>query len=309
METKEVNRLVKGLITNKLDWEEKKKLSRFKLIEKRMKRQWENSTGEPLEQDMKERIWKRLEECRKASKARSHISLIHKLLVAASILLFIIGSSLWLMKLNDKPVPKYIHITAEKAMLCVLPDSSHIWMQPKSKIYYAQDFEHQREVWLNGEASFDVTKGKRQNFKVHIPNAYIEVKGTSFSVKSSKHNENEIILYKGKIEFNADSHIIPMKPMDKIVYNPETVQIIKKKVEHIDWHNGRYLFTDITLEELIEIINQRYDSHIVLGKRINKQYKFTGSLNYDEQLEDVIKKICYSMSLKAEKKGEEILIY
>ena len=43
-----------------------------------------------------------------------------------------------------------------------------------------KNFESQREVWLEGEALFDVTKRKKQHFIVHIPKAYIEVKGTSF---------------------------------------------------------------------------------------------------------------------------------
>lgn len=73
--------------------------------------------------------------------------------------------------------------------------------------------------------------------------------------------------------------------------------------------NGRYLFTDITLEQLIDIINHKYDSTIVLGKNINKQYKYSGSLYQNESLENVIKKICYSMSLTVENKGDKIFIY
>ncbi|QIU96382.1 FecR family protein [Bacteroides faecium] len=312
MEKNEVNRLIKGLLADKLDWDEKKKLSQHKLIEERMKRQWKHTTSESSEQEMKERIWQRLENCRKATQTRTYTFSFRQFLVAASILLFTIGGSLWLMKhYANSPKPEYINFTAEKALLYILPDSSHVWMQPKSRICYAKDFEKQREVWLKGEALFDVTKGKKNNFRVHIPKAYIEVKGTSFSVKNKRKDKNEIILYEGKIDFNIKnaSHSISLKPKDKIIYNPETTEIEIETVNHTRWENGRYLFTDITLEELVEIINQKYTSRLVLAKEINKQYKYTGSLNYDEQLEDVIKKICYSMSLKAEKKGEEILIH
>ena len=312
METNEVNRLIKGLLTDKLDWDEKKKLSRHKLIEERMKRQWRHITSESSEQEMKERIWQRLENCRKATQTRTHTFSSRQILVAASILLFVIGGSLWLMKhYTNSSKPEYINFTAEKALLYILPDSSHVWMQPGSIICYAKDFEKQREVWLKGEALFDVTKGKKSNFRVHIPKAYIEVKGTSFSVKNRKKDENEITLYEGKIDFNIKntSQRISLKPNDKITYNPETARIKVEKIDHTRWENGRYLFTDITLEELVEIINQKYSSRLILAKEINKQYKYTGSLNYDEQLEDVIKKICYIMSLKAEKKGEEILIH
>ena len=164
---------------------------------------------------------------------------------------------------------------------------------------------------MEGEALFDVTKGKKQHFIVHIPKAFIEVKGTSFQIKKNKYNKNEITLFEGEVEFNIQStnQCIAMNPLDKIIYDPETADITMEKVEHMNWENGRYLFTDITLAQLIEIINDRYDSQITLGKDVNKKYKYSGSLYHDEPLENVIKKLCYSMSLKVEKKGEEILIY
>ena len=156
-----------------------------------------------------------------------------------------------------------------------------------------------------------MTKGKKQHFIVHIPKAFIEVKGTSFQIRKNKNNKNEITLFEGKVEFNIHStnQCIAMNPLDKIIYDPETADITLEKVEHVNWENGRYLFTDITLTQLIEIINDRYGSQITLGKEVNKDYKYSGSLYHDEPLENVIRKLCYSMSLKVEKKGEEILIY
>jgi hypothetical protein len=47
MEKKEVNRLIKNLLTDQLNWEEKEKLSRHKLVEERMKRQWRHATENP----------------------------------------------------------------------------------------------------------------------------------------------------------------------------------------------------------------------------------------------------------------------
>ena len=100
-----------------------------------------------------------------------------------------------------------------------------------------------------------------------------------------------------------------MKPKEKIIYDPETANVILEKEKYIHWEDGRYLFTDIALDNLIEIINAKYDSQITLGKNVNKKYKYYGSIYHNEPLENIIKKLCYSMSLKIEKKGELILIY
>lgn len=311
MEKKEINKLIKGLLTDKISWEEKEKLSRYKSVEERMKRQWRHVAENPEDREMGERVWKRLEKCRKATRPTRYRLSFQQFAVAASILLFIMAGSLWLLKQNWESTTEYIGFTADKALMYMLPDSSKVWMQTGSNIRYAKNFEGQREVWLEGEALFDVTKGKKQHFIVHIPKAFIEVKGTSFQIRKNKNNKNEITLFEGKVEFNIHStnQCIAMNPLDKIIYDPETADITLEKVEHVNWENGRYLFTDITLAQLIEIINDRYGSQITLGKEVNKNYKYSGSLYHDEPLENVIKKLCYSMSLKVEKKGEEILIY
>lgn len=311
MEKKEVNKLIKGLLTDKISWEEKEKLSRYKSVEERMKRQWRHVAENPEDREMGERVWKRLEESRKVAKPTRYRLSFQRFAVAASILLFIMAGSLWLLKQNLESTTEYIGFTADKALMYMLPDSSKVWMQTGSNIRYAKNFENQREVWLEGEALFDVTKGKKHHFIVHIPKAFIEVKGTSFQIRKNKNNKNEITLFEGKVEFNIHStnQCIAMNPLDKIIYDPETADITLEKVEHVNWENGRYLFTDITLTQLIEIINDRYGSQITLGKEVNKNYKYSGSLYHDEPLENVIKKLCYSMSLKVEKKGEEILIY
>lgn len=311
METKEVNKLIKGLLTDKLSWEEKEKLSQYKPIEERMKRQWKSASSNPEIQAMGERVWRRLEkESGITQNTRYHLPFQH-FVVAASIILFIVGGSLWLLKQNWKDTTEYINFTADKSLMYMLPDSSKVWMEPGSHIRYAKDFESLRKVWLEGEALFDVTKGKKEHFIVYISKAFIEVKGTSFQISKNKHHKHEITLFEGKIDFNIQStkQCIAMKPMEKIIYDLETANIVLEKVEHIKWENGRYLFTDITLEQLIDIINHKYDSTIVLGKNINKQYKYSGSLYQNESLENVIKKICYSMSLTVENKGDKIFIY
>lgn len=310
MKDLKVNRLKKGLLTDKLSWEEKEKLSKQSSVEMRMKQQWESVAEEPCDPEMGERIWRRLEKSRKVERQRHQFS-FHPYLVAASIILFVVGGGLWIMKQNWSAKPEYIHYMADRALMYLMPDSTKIWMQAGSKICYAKEFEDYREVWLDGEALFDVTKGRKNNFKVHLSKAFIEVKGTSFLVKKDVNDINEITLFEGKVEFNINNTDtkIAMNPMEKIIYDPRTVEVSLEKVENMNWDNGRYQFTDIMLEQLIEMINEKYDSHIVLGKNINKTHRYTGSISHGESLDKIIEKLCYTMGLKVEKHGEEILIH
>ena len=74
------------------------------------------------------------------------------------------------------------------------------------------------------------------------------------------------------------------------------------------WENGKYNFTDIPLQELISIINQMYNSDVTLAKGINHESAFTGSIRYDEPLEDVVNKICFTLNLNKEEHANKIII-
>ncbi|WP_230585037.1 DUF4974 domain-containing protein, partial [Bacteroides fragilis] len=43
--------------------------------------------------------------------------------------------------------------------------------------------------------------------------------------------------------------------------------------------------------------------------KVNKNCAFTGSIRYDESLEDVIDKICFSLNLRKKEINHEIIIY
>lgn len=192
----------------------------------------------------------------------------------------------------------------------VLPDSTKVWMEPGSSIQYAKAFNSSRKVWLEGNSLFEVYKHEGSTFQVYIDKAFIEVKGTCFLIKQSNAEKNEITLFNGKIEFNVEStgEKTMMKPLQKMIYNSLNAQTRIEQIANIKWENGKYNFKDIPLQELVSTINKMYDSNIILANDINHESAFTGSIRYDESLEDVINKICFSLNLKKEEHADGIII-
>ena len=184
-------------------------------------------------------------------------------------------------------------------------------MQPGSSIRFAENFKECRDVWLKGNSLFEVRKNSGSKFRVYIDKAFIEVKGTCFLIKQNNPNANEITLFNGSIEFNIESthDKIAMKPLQELVYNPVSARTQLRRIENIEWQNGRYNFTQFNLEHLTRIMNQMYGSHITISDKVNKNCAFTGSIRYDESLEDVIDKICFSLNLRSKEMNEGILIY
>ncbi|WP_294479847.1 FecR family protein [uncultured Bacteroides sp.] len=203
-----------------------------------------------------------------------------------------------------------IKIVAEQSRMHVLPDSTKVWMEAGSSIKYAKAFNLNREVWLEGNSLFEVCRHEGSTFKVYITKAFIEVKGTFFLVKQQNSEKNEITLFNGKIEFNVEStgEKTIMKPLQKMIYNPTSAQTQLTDINNLNWENGKYTFTNTPLQKLIEIINQMYDTNIVLSNAIEHESAFTGSIRYDESLEDVLSKVCFTLNLSREKKGKHIII-
>ena len=203
-----------------------------------------------------------------------------------------------------------VRIEAQQSMMYILPDSTKVWMKPGSSIQFAKDFNKDRKVWLSGNSLFEVYKHEGSTFQVHINKAFIEVKGTCFLVKQDDIKQNEITLFHGKIEFNVEStgKKIVMQPLQKVTYNVDNAQTQIENISNISWENGRYNFTDIPLQELISIINQMYNSDVTLAKGINHESAFTGSIRYDEPLEDVVNKICFTLNLNKEEHANKIII-
>lgn len=152
---------------------------------------------------------------------------------------------------------------------------------------------------VEGNSFFEVYKHEGSFFQVHINKAFIEVKGTCFQIKQTNAEKNEITLFHGKIEFNVEStgEKIIMSPSQKVMYNPNNAQTL---VENVMVSIGR---TEDTTSKKphypssFQIINQIYQSNIILEGKFTKQPSFTGSIRYDETLDDVIDKLCFSITL------------
>ena len=233
-------------------------------------------------------------------------------MAAASVAILLLIGGLWMILGDNKAeMNELVRIEAQQSMMYILPDSTKVWMKPGSSIQYAKDFNKDRKVWLSGNSLFEVYKHEGSTSQVHINKAFIEVKGTCFLVKQDDIKQNEITLFHGKIEFNVEStgKKIVMQPLQKVTYNVDNAQTQIENISNISWENGRYNFEDVPLTQLIETVNQMYNTNIVLKRNLGKKALFSGSIRYDETLDDVLDKICFSLNLTIETHNEQIIIH
>lgn len=103
-----------------------------------------------------------------------------------------------------------------------LPDGSSVILNTGSKLTYNKDFGVEtREIFLKGEAFFDIAKNELVPLVVHAGNVEIKVKGTIFNVKAYTEDSTvEAALIQGAIEVfsqNDPERKILMRPHEKIV--------------------------------------------------------------------------------------------
>lgn len=310
MDKVEKKSLIKSLLSGRLTKKQRREFADLEPVDIEIRKQWNESGNSLVNVEIKEQIWKKVKN-RCEYKERNQVPVeLRWYFAAASLALLLTIGGFWLKLNGDKIADEFIKITAQQSQMYTLPDSTKVWMEPGSAIRYAKTFDKDRKVWLSGNSLFEVYKHEGSTFQVYIDKAFIEVKGTCFHVKQTNAEKNEITLFNGKIEFNVEAtgQRTVMKPLQKVIYNPSNAETKIEQIANIKWENGKYNFTDIPLQELISIINQMYNSYVILDKGLNHESAFTGSIRYDEPLEDVVNKICFTLNLNKEEHANRIII-
>lgn len=303
--------LIKNLLNGRLTKKRRKAFADLEPVDREIRKQWNESGNGIVDLTIKEQIWEKVKARCEHKKSYQVLVVLGTSLAASIAILLIVRGLLFLSGTGEARVEKNIKITAEKKQLYVLPDSTKVWMQPGSSIRYAKAFMQDRRVWLDGNSLFEVHKQEGNTFSVYINDAFIEVKGTCFLVEHEDTHHSEITLFSGEIEFNIPStrQKTTMRPLQKLSYNSINSQTRIDNIANISWENGRYSFKDIPLTQLIQIVNRMYHTDILILKVHKNEILFSGSIHYDESLENVLNKICFSLNLNMRKENEQLILY
>jgi transmembrane sensor len=113
----------------------------------------------------------------------------------------------------------------------ILADGSSVTLNADSRLKYPASFDGPvREVYLTGEAFFDIQKDPEHPFIIHTDKMNIRVLGTAFNVKSYPGDASmETTLLQGSVEVT-----FPDRPADKIILKPTDKLVIHNFVRVAD---------------------------------------------------------------------------
>lgn len=202
--------------------------------------------------------------------------------------------------LKDK-VEKRVNPVGQKSVL-FLSDGTKVWLNAASKLSYANDFTEQptRDVYLEGEAFFDVAHNEDKPFIVHTSSIKIKVLGTSFNVKSYAEEKTiETTLVEGKVRIEqADAQgnrigDVELKPSQCAVFNKTSKIINVKEVEadnSVSWKRERLVFDEESIDNVILQLERWFNVKIHADVKGSLDCKLTANIQ-KESLDEVLKLI------------------
>ena len=171
----------------------------------------------------------------------------------------------------------------------VLPDNTKVKLNSDSKIKYKKEFK-QRDVYLLGEAFFDVTRNTKKPFAIETQKTVTKVLGTSFNIKAY---QNEVIttsVKTGLVSFcdkKQKKNEVLLKPNNKgsLSLNNNLTSSNCEIDHHIGWMNNKFVFENETLENIFKDLSRTYNVEFEFKNKDILNSKFTGKFNNESIIE------------------------
>lgn len=196
----------------------------------------------------------------------------------------------------------------------VLSDGTKVWLNKHSSIHYPDQFKNDiREIYLEGEAYFDVTKDAQKPFVIHSQNSVTQVIGTSFNVRALSGEDNVLVtVTSGRVAFYEQSN-----EMDKVylikgergILTKQTHLVMKEKntdMNFLAWQTGKLIFSDTPLDEAVAILSRHYNKSITITGHA-AHCRFTSTFN-NQSLAEVMEELSVILNIEIKNKDASITV-
>lgn len=196
-----------------------------------------------------------------------------------------------------------------------LSDGTIVWMNSMSKLRFPVAFDStHRDVFLDGEAYFEVAKDSRRPFHVILNNGLkVTVLGTSFNVRAYKDEKRvETVLEEGSVMINTDGNDVILQPNQRASYNNLSKNIIVDEVDtrnYTSWRSGHFVFNKMSIEQILNDISKWYSFEVDYKNEEVKNLIFCGSLKKHEDLNKFLTAIELAGGVKFEISGNKLIVY
>lgn len=196
-----------------------------------------------------------------------------------------------------------------------LSDGTRVWLNADTELRYPVRFVgNERNVYLRGEAYFEVAKDVERPFHVFVGKSEIRVLGTSFNVCA--YPEERVItttLIEGSVGFRGvyDGDEIKLEPGFQCQMDVRSGSISTKQVDvsiSTAWVNGRFVFQFMNLESIMKQLERWYDFETIYLSPEIRNYEFRGVIERNSKIEDVFKAIELTTDVEFKIEGKVVKV-
>ncbi|HVI49216.1 MAG TPA: FecR domain-containing protein [Chitinophaga sp.] len=197
-----------------------------------------------------------------------------------------------------------------------LSDGSKVWLNAGSRLIYPIAFtEGKREVYLEGEAYFDIAADPAKPFSVYAADLKVAVLGTAFNVSAYKDDPfRQVVLASGAVQLkpfrgkDTNTDPVTLKPGNKAVYAENAgMAVVNVDIsEYISWKEGIIVAAHMPLYEILKKLSRYYNQPIETDTKSGNE-TFSGKLDLQKSVDDVLNIIAATTSLNYQKQGKKII--
>lgn len=181
-----------------------------------------------------------------------------------------------------------------------LSDGTRIIINSGTNVTYPLRFGvGDREIYIDGEAYFDVAHDNDRPFIVHTADMTVRVLGTTFNVFAYKDApEKSVVLVNGLVEVKNNHISKCMRPNQMVtctassLSNPHDVDVS----QYISWVNNTLQYNNCSLESVFSQLHYYYGVDFEVADNIGDMY-VVGKLDLKESIQEVMTSIAYSVPI------------
>ena len=275
--------------------------------EKQRVTKWIQENPENMREYMAQRklhdmaLWRTEPVAEENSRERKHFSLrgvcMEAAKIAAVLAIVLLGTHYWTGK-HQVPEDKTwqsIYVPAGQRAELMLADGTKVWLNSRSTLTLPGSFKGNiRNVKLDGEGYFAVTKNVEQPFIVETNKCNVEVLGTEFNVMAyAADSVWETSLLEGAVEILVPgSNNSGMRLEPNMMASLKGNRLVKGRIKEADyflWREGLLCFNDISVRDMIEKLKLYYGVDIVVNNTRILKNRYTGKFRTKDGVEHVLK--------------------
>ena len=275
--------------------------------EKQRVTKWIQENPENMREYMAQRklhdmvLWRTEPVAEENSRERKHFSLrgvcMEAAKIAAVLAIVLLGTHYWTGK-HQVPEDKTwqsIYVPAGQRAELMLADGTKVWLNSRSTLTFPGSFKGNiRNVKLDGEGYFAVTKNVEQPFIVETNKCNVKVLGTEFNVMAyAADSVWETSLLEGAVEILVPgSNNSGMRLEPNMMASLKGNRLVKGRIKEADyflWREGLLCFNDISVRDMIEKLKLYYGVDIVVNNTRILKNRYTGKFRTKDGVEHVLK--------------------